>query len=267
MKILYVGDVMAEMGMLAVEAVLPSLVRESSIDFVVAQAENVSDGKGMSPEDMARLQRAGVQAFSGGNHTPYLSSLTPFLEDPAQPVVGPANMVECPGPGYKLVETSKGAVLVVSMLGSIVGKQADVETENPLKKIDDILASVPRESYVASVVNLHGDFSSEKVVFGHYVDGRVSLAVGDHWHVPTADAQVLPKGTAHITDVGMCGSLDSSLGVTFDSIIPRWRDGYQTRNNLETSGRLQFNALLVEVDASNGRAVATQHIQRVWEQS
>jgi len=265
MRILYIGDVMAEMGLQAVEKVLPGLVASENIDFVLAQAENVTDGKGMSPEDMARLHRAGVRAFSGGNHTPSLAGLTPFLEDPAAPVVGPANMVDCPGLGYKLVETPKGKVLMVSMLGSIVGKQADVETENPLKKIDEILSSVPRESYVASVVNIHGDFSSEKIVLGYYVDGRVSVVVGDHWHVPTADAQILPKGTAHMTDVGMCGSLDSSLGVTFESIIPRWRDGYQTRNELETTGRMQFNALLVELDGPTGRALSVRHLREVWE--
>jgi metallophosphoesterase (TIGR00282 family) len=265
MKLLYVGDVMAEMGMQAVEEILPGLIEVECINFVVAQAENVTNGKGMSPDDMARLQRAGVHAFSGGNHTPYLSSLTSFLENPAEPVVGPANMLSCPGPGYKLVDSPKGIVLVVSILGSIVGKQAEVETENPLKKIDEILAAVPCESYAVSVVNLHGDFSSEKIVFGHYLDGRVTMVVGDHWHVPTADAQILPKGTAHITDVGMCGSLDSSLGVTFDSIIPRWRDGYQTRNELETSGRMQFCALLAEIDDSTGRAIHVRHIREAWE--
>ncbi len=265
MKLLYIGDVMAEPGIRAVETVLPRLVRDEAIDFVVAQAENVTAGKGMKPDDMQLLKAAGVQAFSGGNHTSSLASLTPFLEDTAEPVVGPANMVDCPGPGYKLVPAAKGSVLVVSMLGSIVGKQADIAMENPLKKIDEILATVPRESYVASVVNLHGDFSSEKVVFGHYLDGRASLVVGDHWHVPTSDAQVLPKGTAHVTDVGMCGSLDSSLGVTFASIIPRWRDGYQTRNELERTGRMQFNALLVEVDEATGRANSASHVRRVWQ--
>ncbi|QQS20042.1 YmdB family metallophosphoesterase [Candidatus Saccharibacteria bacterium] len=264
MKLLYIGDVMAEQGMQAVEKVLPGLIAAEALDFVVAQAENVTDGKGMNPQDMQRLQSAGVQAFSGGNHTPHLLSLTSFLENPAEPVVGPANMVGCPGPGYKLVETSKGGVLVVSILGSIVGKQADIETENPLKKIDEILNIVTRESYVASVVNIHGDFSSEKIVFGHYLDGRMSVVIGDHWHVPTADAQVLPKGTAHMTDIGMCGSLDSSLGVTFGSIIPRWRDNYQTRNKLETSGRMQFNALLIEVNEATSRAQSVRHIREVW---
>lgn len=264
MKILYIGDIMAEPGMMAVEKQLPQFVAQHEIDFVVAQAENVTDGKSMSPADMQRLQAAGVQAFSGGNHTPSLLDLAPLLEDDSQPVVGPANMVECPGLGYKLVDTPKGTVLVVSILGNIVGRQSSVEVENPLKKIDEILASVPRDSYVASVVNIHGDFSSEKIVFGYYLDGRVSMVVGDHWHVPTADAQVLPKGTAHMTDVGMCGSLDSSLGVMFDSIIPRWRDGYQTRNELETAGRLQFNALLVTLDDVSGKATAVQHIREVW---
>ena len=264
MKILYIGDVMAEMGIQAIETVLPSLRAEKQIDFVVAQAENVSDGKGLNLEDFERLKRAGIDAFTGGNHTPQRAELCELLEDRQAPVVGPANMETCPGPGYKLVETEKGKVLVASLLGSVVGKHSDVPTENPLKKIDEILASVPRDSYVASVVNLHGDFSSEKVVFGFYVDGRVSVAVGDHWHTPTADARVLPKGTAHMTDVGMCGALDSSLGVKTEAIIPRWRDGLQTKNELETEGTIQFNALLIEVDETTGRATATEFIRKIW---
>jgi calcineurin-like phosphoesterase len=145
-----------------------------------------------------------------------------------------------------------------------VGRDADKQTENPLKVIDKILSDEPPEKRVAMVVNLHGDFSSEKLVIGYYLDGRVSIVVGDHWHVPTADADVLPKGTARMTDVGMCGSLDSSLGVTFDSVIPRWRDDYQTRNQLETAGRSQFNGLLVDVDEATGKARSAEHIRTVW---
>ena len=264
MKILYIGDVMAEMGMQAVEMVLPDLRVEKQIDFVVAQAENVSDGKGFVEADFHRLKAAGINAFTGGNHTPNQAELYPLLENADTPVVGPANMEHCPGPGYKLVDSPKGKVLIVSLLGSIVGKQAEMPVENPLKKIDEILASLPRDAYVASVVNLHGDFSSEKVVFGFYVDGRMSVAVGDHWHTPTADSRVLPKGTAHMTDVGMCGALDSSLGVRTEAIIPRWRDGVQTKNELETEGPLQFNALLVEVDEATGRAQSVEFIRKVW---
>lgn len=264
MNILYIGDIMAEPGIMAVETVLPGLVREEQVDMVVAQAENVTGGKGMNLADYERLKKAGVHAFSGGNHTCSLDELSPLLEDENTPVVGPANMPGCPGRGYKLVPTAKGTVLVISLLGSIVGKQSETPTQNPLKLVDGILSHVPRDSYVASIVNLHGDFSSEKLVFAYYLGGRVSVAVGDHWHVQSADAEVLPKGTARITDVGMCGSLDSSLGVQFASIIPRWRDGHVTRNELQLQGRVQFNALLAAVDEKTGRALSAKSIRRVW---
>lgn len=262
MNILYVGDVMAETGMAVVEQLLPKLRQEKQIDFVVAQAENVSDGKGMTPIDMQRLQKAGVDFFTGGNHTPAKPALIPLLEDNSQPVVGPANMVGCPGRGWKYANTSQGKVLVISMLGGTVGREVTIE--NPLKVIDRILAENQGIERVATIVNFHGDYSSEKVIIGHYLDGRVSIVVGDHWHVPTADAQVLPKGTAHMTDVGMCGSLDSSLGVSFDSVIPRWRDDVQTRNILETTGRTQFNALFVSV-SDQGRANAAEPIRQLFD--
>ena len=120
------------------------------------------------------------------------------------------------------------------MSGMVVGKDKDKPVDNPLQVIDRILEA---EKAKIVVVNFHGDYSSEKVIIGHYLDGRASMVVGDHWHVPTADARVLPGGTAHITDVGMCGALDASLGVTYDSVLPRWRDGTATRNVLETTGQ------------------------------
>lgn len=264
MKLLYIGDIMGDMGMRAVEQLLPQIVRAEAVDFVIAQAENVTEGKGMNLADYDRLRAAGVHAFTGGNHTPTRTELYPLLEDVTAPVVGPMNMQECPGPGYKIVTQGQHRVLIVSLLGSIVGKQAETPTENPLQAIDTMLTLVPRGSYDVSVVNLHGDFSSEKVVLPHFLDGRISLVVGDHWHVPTADAEVLPHGTAHITDVGMCGSLDSSLGVKFDSIIPRWRDGVQTKNVLETAGRTQFCAVLVDIDELTGEARSIRHIRQVW---
>ena len=116
---------------------------------------------------------------------------------------------------------------------------------------------------MATVVNLHGDYSSEKVVIGHYLDGQASLVIGDHWHVPTADARVLPAGTAHMTDVGMCGALNSSLGVKTQSIISRWRDQKVVRNELELSGPMQFNAALVDVDESTGLSRSIIHIQQI----
>ena len=265
MRILYIGDVMAEMGMTTVEQILPELRAEQAIDVVIAQAENVTDGKGFGVNDYQRLRRAGIDGFTGGNWTPYRKEILSMLSDPNVPVTGPANMLDCPGPGYKYVDSPHGKVLIISLLGKIVGRDADRPVSNLIHKIEDILASQAAVERVATIVNVHGDFSSEKVVMGHYLDGRVSAVIGDHWHVPTADVQVLPKGTAHQTDVGMCGSFDSSLGVTLSSVIPRWRDEIQTKNILETTGRRQFNGLLIDVDEETGLATSASPVRKILE--
>lgn len=263
MKILYVGDVMAGPGIKVVEAVLPKLRRSLKIDGVIAQAENVSNGKGLSLEDFERLKRAGVDAYSGGDHTVDRPELFPLLEDATAPVIGPANMHECPGPGFKYVTMHDQRVLCISLLGHVVGRYAEREFDNPLKVIDRILAAQANEPRTATIVNFHGDYSSEKFVIGHYLDGRVSAVIGDHWHVPSADAAILPGGTAHITDVGMCGSLDSSLGIRYDVIVKRWLDGLPSRNEIETNGRMQFNALMVTVDDLTRLATEVRLIQQI----
>jgi 2',3'-cyclic-nucleotide 2'-phosphodiesterase len=263
MNILYVGDVMGEPGIAVLESVLPGLRRDRHIDLVIAQAENTSEGKGITQFDFRRLKKAGVDFCTGGNWTLHNEDIFPALGDPSQPIVRPANYPSgTPGLDYKYAATARGKVLVVSLIGKIVGKDAEKPVDNPLQKIDAILEQEKETDKAAVVVNLHGDYSSEKVVIGHYLDGRATLVAGDHWHVPTADARVLPKGTAHITDVGMCGMLDASLGVTLRSVIPRWRDGRSTRNILETEGPRQFNAVLVTCDAQ-GLAESIEQIQKV----
>ncbi len=250
MRILYVGDVMGEPGLEVVEKILPRLCQEKKIDLVLAQAENVTEGRGISQEDFQRLKRAGVDFCTGGNWSLYHEDIIPALNDPKQPIIRPANYPDgTPGLGYKYVN----GVLIMSLLGNIVGKDSDKPTDNPLLVIDRILEEQKTTHCKATIVNFHGDFSSEKVIIGHYLDGRVTAVVGDHWHIPTADARVLPGGTAHITDVGMCGVLDASLGISFNSVIPRWRDGVKSRNVLETKGQRQFNAVLIE---TNGDSLA-----------
>ena len=264
MKIMYLGDVMGGVGLSLVEQVLPKIRKEQKIDLVIAQAENVTDGRGISVSDYRRLLAAGVDFCSGGNWTLHLEEIVPFLEDPREPIIRPLNYPEdTPGLGYKYLNSAAGRVLVISLLGQVVGRDAEKPTDNPLQAIDRLLAEQSNESRDATIVNFHGDYSSEKVVIGHYLDGRVSAVIGDHWHVPTADARILTGGTGHITDVGMCGILDSSLGVTYSSVIPRWRDGVKTRNSLETEGPRQFNFVAITV-RDDGLATSIQHFRRLF---
>lgn len=259
MNVLYIGDVMGEPGMEVAEKILPDLRRDKKIDLVIAQAENVSDGKGVTPADFRRLRKAGIDFCTGGNWSLHRTDIIPMMNDPEQPIIRPANYPEdTPGRGWKYIDD----VLIISLLGHIVGKDADRPVDNPLQVIDKILEQEKDTKKRAVIVNFHGDYSSEKVVIGHYLDGRVSAVIGDHWHVPTADARVLPKGTAHVSDVGMCGALEASLGVTFESVLPRWRDGKATRNILASEGPRQFNAVLVSV-GSDGLAGSIEQIRQI----
>lgn len=263
MKILYVGDVMAEPGRKVLAQLLPDLKKDLKPDLVIVQAENSDDeGKGPGKKEIAEMQRAGADFFTGGNHSLRGKKSTELYEDDSVPVLRPANMGNVPGQGWQIVETDHGRVLVVSILGQTVGRQLEGVT-NPLDQIDKILQKTQDEKLIARIVNFHGDFSSEKRVFGYYLDGRVSAVVGDHWHIPTADAMVLPRGTAYITDVGMCGTLHSSLGVKTEVIAQRWKTGQPSRNVIEEDGPLQFNALLVTVDPQTGLATEVEQIQRI----
>ena len=261
MKILYLGDIMGDPGIKVVKELLSKIKKEHQIDLVIAQAENVSEGKGITKSDYDQLRTIGVEFFTGGNWSLFRKETISLLADPNQPIIRPANYpVGTEGLGYKYIETMFGKVLVISLLGQIVGRDALVEIDNPLKIIDKILDQESNNSKIATIVNFHGDYSSEKLVIGQYLDGRVSAVIGDHWHIPTADAMVLPKGTVHITDVGMCGSLDSSLGIKTSLVIDRWRDQKIVKNEIEEEGRLQLNSLVIDVDTKTGLSLGVKQI-------
>lgn len=264
MNILYLGDVMGQPGRAVVAAYLPILRKKYKVDLVVAQAENVSHGKGMSPAHMRELQKSGIDVFTGGNHTTERPAIKPLLADPLAPVLAPLNQdgIEA-GWGAKRIAVAAGDILVVSLLGSVFPRQ--VPMSNPLIAIDDVLAGPLAKDVVAIVVNFHGDLSSEKRVIGYYLDGRVSMVVGDHWHVPSADAMILPKGTAHMTDVGMCGTLHSSLGVSKEIIIARWRDGAKLKNDIAEGGPYQMHGLLATIDPTTKRATKVTPIHETLE--
>jgi metallophosphoesterase (TIGR00282 family) len=263
-RILYIGDIMGDMGIQIVSDLLPDIKKDNQIDVVIAQAENVSNGKGITARDFQRLKDIGIDFCTGGNWSLFNDEITPFLENEDEPIIRPANYpFATKGRGYKYLKTSKGNILIISLLGQIVGRDAEKPMDNPLRVVDEILEKQSSKEKVTTIVNFHGDFSSEKKVIGYYLDGKVGAVIGDHWHIPTADAMILPKGTAHITDVGMCGSLDSSLGVELDVVIGRWQNGKPSRNILETKGRSQFNAVLVDVDEKSGLSKSITQIQIV----
>ncbi|HXH27053.1 MAG TPA: TIGR00282 family metallophosphoesterase [Candidatus Acidoferrum sp.] len=265
MKILYIGDIMARPGREVVAKILPEIRREYKPDVIIAQAENVTHGAGMSAGHMRELQRLGIDFFTGGNHSLQRRSLWPLLADSDEPVIAPLNMngVELSW-GAKVLHCAVGDVLIASLLGAVF-PHTELVGRNPLQAIDELLEAHKGKRYAAKIINFHGDFSSEKRVIGFYLDGRASAVIGDHWHVPTADAIVLPGGTAHLTDVGMCGTLGSSLGVAKEVIIARWRDGQTTKNEIAEGPPYQFNAALVAIDPATGQAKHIELIHKIFD--
>lgn len=263
MKLLYIGDIMARPGRQTIAALLPELRKKHNIDVVAAQSENVSHGVGMSLGHYHELAAHGVDFFTGGNHSVERRETLALISDATEPVNGPANLKQTPHKSYKLLDTPKGQVAFVSLLGATFPKGYSRDVANPLKAIDEILEELQQHKPVATIVNFHGDISSEKRVIGYYLDGKVSAVVGDHWHVPSADTMVLPNGTAHVTDVGMCGALHSSLGVPLTTIIPRWRDGKKNVNDMDTKPPFQFNAVLIDVDEKSGLSRSIERIQKI----
>ena len=265
MNILYIGDVMAAPGLKVVSELLADIKKEYKVDFTIAQAENSNPiGKGPGKSEIEAMKQTGVDFFTGGNHSLTGAGSQELYESKDAPIVRPDNLIGVAGKGWQIVGTKHGDILIASMLGQTVGKP--LEISNPLEAADEILKATKSRKLASRIFNFHGDFSSEKIVFGYYLDGKVSAVIGDHWHVPTADAMIFPKGTAHITDVGMCGTLHSSIGVKTEVIIDRWKTGRASQNEMEEEGPLQFNAVIIEVDTDTGLSKSIRQIQRQTKQ-
>ncbi len=257
MKILYIGDIVARIGRRAVQQVLSGLREEKQIDFVIAQSENMSTGNGLTINAVNEMRETGVDFFTGGNHSFKKKEFDSYFDDPNMPVIRPANYPgKAPGRGWAIVDTPFGKVLIMNVMGQTFnGPQFD----HPLKTVDAILEETKDEKLAASIIDFHGDLSSEKVGIGFYYDGKVSAVVGSHTHVSTADAQVLPNGTAHISDVGMTGPVDSILGVKKEIILDRWLTQLPAKHDWLRTGMVQFSSVLIDV-GSNGKAKSIEQI-------
>lgn len=257
MKILYIGDIVARVGRRAVQQILPELKKDRDIDFVIAQSENMSTGNGLTIKAVEELREAGVDFFTGGNHSFKKRDFYPYFDDPKVPVIRPANYPDgTPGRGFAEVDSPMGKLLIISVLGTTFNGP---QLKHPLGTIDGILSDHKHKKFTATLVDFHGDLSSEKVAIGYYLNGRVSGVVGSHTHVPTADARILPGGTAVVSDTGMVGPADSVLGVKKEVIIQRWLTQLPTRHDIATHGEVQFNAVLIDVD-SHGKARSIEQI-------
>ena len=240
MKLLFVGDVVGSPGRQVLEAALPALREEHQPDWVVVNGENSAGGLGITPKTARAFFEMGADAITLGNHAYRHRDVYPYLDEEPR-IVRPANYVKAnPGRGHTIVEKDGARLAVVNLSGTVFMKTA----RPPFTEIDAILGELDgRADHV--LVDFHAEATSEKVAMGWHVDGRVLACVGTHTHVPTADARVLPGGTAYITDVGMTGARDSVIGVRTEQALESFRTQMPVR--FDTADESPWvNAVLIE---------------------
>lgn len=249
MKVLFLGDVFGKPGREALKKELPGVVKENNADVVIANGENAAGGIGITPDICDTLLNMGVDVLTSGNHIYKKKEIYDYIDKQPR-LLKPANYPPgTPGKGYYIMSDKRNnKIAVINICGRVFVEYLDC----PFRCIDKILEHIREETPII-VVDFHAEVTSEKVAMGWYLDGRVSVMVGTHTHVQTADERILPGGTAYITDVGMVGPRDSVIGVKKENIIERFLKIMPQKFTVAENDHL-INAVVVDIDERSGKA-------------
>lgn len=258
MRILFIGDIVGKSGRNAVRQLVPSLIREYGCDFCIANGENMAGGDGFTRQCLNELDDSGIDVFTSGDH---IWGQKDFVKDIADYpyVLRPANFSpKQPGHGYGLFETASGkTVAVISLIGrTFIAVPSDCPFAAADRILDDIAGKTP-----IIFVDFHAEATSEKIAMGRHLEGRVSAVIGTHTHVPTADQQILRKGTAFQCDVGMVGARDSILGRDIEPVLHRFTTGMPARFTVCEHG-IRLCGTVVNVNDETGRATGIERVLR-----
>ena len=253
MRLLFIGDVVGSPGRQVLEEVLPALREQHAPDWLVVNGENSAGGLGITQKTARAFFEMGFDAITLGNHAYRHREVYAYLDEDRR-IVRPANYVKSnPGRGHTVIEKNGARLAVVNLSGTVFMKAA----RSPFPEVDAILEELDgRADHV--LVDFHAEATSEKVAMGWHLDGRVTACVGTHTHVPTADARVLPGGTAYISDVGMTGSRDSVIGVRKEQALESFRTQMPIRFDTAEDGPW-VNAVLIE-GRPDGLAASVQQL-------
>lgn len=255
MNILFIGDIYGSLGREIVKRNLPKIKEQYSINFVIANGENAAHGKGITEKMYKEFLELGINVVTMGNHTFDNWDIFNFIEN-ARNLIRPANLdISIPGKGYEIYNYNNYKIAVINLIGRTFMNPANC----PFRTFDEIYNKV-KDITPIIIVDFHAEATSEKIAFGYYVDGRVTAIIGTHTHVATADYRLLPKGSAYITDVGMCGPLNGVIGVEKESVITRFIDGLPTRFKPVEEGDIQFNSVLININNKTNLATKIERI-------
>jgi 2',3'-cyclic-nucleotide 2'-phosphodiesterase len=256
MRLLFIGDLIGKSGRQALKALLPKLMDKYKIDLVIANGENAAAGFGITEPTAQEIFAAGVDIITTGNHVWDKKEAVSYLSKEPR-VIRPINYPsEVPGNGIIIIgPIKKHLVAIINVAGRVFMNSLDCPFRTAKTEIDKI-----KEKTNIIIVDFHGEATSEKVAFGHYLDGQVSAVIGTHTHVQTADEKILPKGTAYISDAGMTGPADSVIGIAKEQIIDKFLTGMPRKFDV-AEGKAILCAVVVDIDEENGKATAIQRLQ------
>jgi 2',3'-cyclic-nucleotide 2'-phosphodiesterase len=243
MKLLFIGDIVSNPGVTIVKKYLPLLKKQLGLDLVVANAENAEGGRGVSFNTLDDLKQAGCDFFTSGDHVFWHKNSEEILD--RYPIIRPANYpTDTPGFGYKIIDTGDDRrVLIINIMGrTFLNERLD----DPFRKVDEILNITSSQKVDLKIVDFHAEATSEKLAMGFYLDGRVDIVVGTHTHIPTCDQRVLPHGTYYLSDLGMCGNIDSVLGVKKEIILNLFLTARNQKFIWEEEGQKAFRSLFID---------------------
>ena len=249
LTILFLGDIVGEPGRNGVIARLPELKAQHDVDFIVVNGENAAGGRGITGKITIDLLRAGVSVVTTGDHVWDQKDILSFIETEPR-LLRPVNYPPgAPGSGSIVLETAKGKVGVINVQCRTFMQQI---LENPFRAMEETIAKVRAET-PNIIVDVHGETTSEKIAMGRFLDGKVSVVIGTHTHVQTADEQIFPGGTAFLCDAGMCGPTNSILGRTVEPILNRFVKNMPASFPV-ADGEVRLHGAIVEIDEKSGRA-------------
>jgi metallophosphoesterase (TIGR00282 family) len=257
MRILALGDIVGRPGRQVVQQKLPGVVRDRKIDLVIANGENIAGGSGITQNLFNKLRSYGIDVVTLGDHIYKRIDIVPTLTA-SERILKPANLSAlAAGRPFTVVSTNAGVqVAVFSLLGRIF---MNLPADDPFAAANRVLDQLP-ESVRVCVCDMHAETTSEKGAMGHWLDGRVSLIFGTHTHIPTADARILPGGSAFITDVGMCGPYDSVLGRRKERVVKFMTTNMPSPFDVATAD-VRMCGVIAEIDEATGRALSVERLE------
>ena len=254
MKVLAVGDIVGESGVRKLKELLPNIKKEENIDFVITNGENSAGGMGITEKNLKDILEAGTDVITMGNHTWGKKDIFKFINHPK--LLRPANYPKgIPGKGIGIYETNGKKIAVMNFMGRV---DINILTENPFLLAKDMVNDLQGKVDII-VIDFHAEATAEKIAMARYLDGKITCIFGTHTHVQTADEQILPEGTAYITDIGMTGPKDSVIGMNAEASIKRFETTLPEKYKL-AEGECILNAVIFEINDNNNKVTNVKRI-------